>query len=83
MNRTDRSAKVLLTIAITLLAANLLVQLQPLSRVAMAGGIPDSGAQLQTLVDQVQSLTKTIEKIQSTLESGSLTVKVKDSKSDK
>ena len=83
MKPGDRSLKVLMVLAVTLLAANLLVQLQPLSRTAMAAGIPDSGAQLQSLVEEVQSLNKTVQKMQSLLESGGLTVKVQDAKSEK
>ena len=83
MKLGDRTVKVLLTVITVLLGLNLLVQLHPAPRVAMAAGIPDTGAQLQAIVDELQTLNKKVDKIDAVLESGNLTVKVKDAKGDK
>ena len=83
MNRKDRSLRTILGVIAVLLAANLLVSMQAASpRVAVAAGIPDSGAQMQSVIDQLSELNKTVDKLQSFMESGKLTVKVAD-KADK
>jgi hypothetical protein len=83
MKLTDRSVKALLSTIAVLLAANLFLQLLPSPRPALAAGVPDTGAQLQAVVDAVQDLNKKLDKTNSILESGTLTVKIKDAKSDK
>jgi hypothetical protein len=83
MSRTDRSLRVILSVIAVLLVANLLVSMQVASpRVAVAAGIPDSGAQMQAMVDQLTELNKKVDKLQSFMESGKLTVKIAD-KTDK
>jgi hypothetical protein len=49
----------------------------------MAAGIPDSGDQMQNIVDELKELNKKIEGMNAYLQSGALTVKVKDLKADK
>lgn len=83
MSRPDRSLRVILSAIVVLLAANLLVSMQVASpRVAMAGGIPDSGAQMQAVIDQLAELNKKVDKLHNYMESGKLTVKVAE-KTDK
>jgi hypothetical protein len=82
MNRSDRSLRVVLSAIAVLLAANLLVSISGPSRVAVAAGIPDSGAQLQAVIDQLTELNKKVDKLQNFMESGKLTVKQSE-KSDK
>jgi hypothetical protein len=77
MSRPDRSLRVILSIVALLLGANLLFALQSSTRVAAAaGGIPDSGAQMQAVIDQLAEMNKKVDKLQSFMESGKLTVKV-------
>ncbi len=90
MKLGDRSVRILLTIIAVLLAANLLAQWQPAGpHTAMAagnaatGGLLDSGAQLTAIDEELQGVNKKLDKLQTYLESGALTVKVKDAKSDK
>ena len=85
MTRNDRMIRVLLSAIAALLAANLLVAINQSSggRIAMAAGIPDQGAQLQVISDQVADLGKKVDKLDSFLEGGSLSVKIADKKSDK
>jgi hypothetical protein len=83
MKLADRSVKVLLSIIAVLLMGNLLVQLLPAPRPALAAGIPDTGAQFQAMVDQLTELNKKLDKTNEILESGKLTVLVKDNKSEK
>ncbi len=89
MARNDRSIRALLTVIAVLLGANLLVNMNNSSgpRAAYAapgaGGIPDTGAQFQAIVDSVNDVSKKVEKIDSFLESGNLSVKVQEKKSDK
>ena len=80
MERNDRSVRVLLGIITLLLGLNLLVQLNSTSgqATAMAAGIPDSGAQLQSVADHLVELNKKVDKLQTYLESGALCVKVKE-----
>ncbi|MCL2647992.1 MAG: hypothetical protein FWD61_13440 [Phycisphaerales bacterium] len=80
MVRDDRSVRVLLGVIAILLGLNLLVQVSGLTgpRVAMAAGIPDSGAQLQAMVEKTADISKKLDKLQAFLESGELTVKVKE-----
>ena len=86
---SSRAVRFLLGTIALLLAANLLVQINPArtSTAQMArggaGGIPDSGAQLQAQIDQLSDLNKKVEKLDAFLESGGLTVKVKDDKAAK
>ena len=85
MNRNERSVPFLLSVIAVLLAANLLVSINKAgdSRVAMAAGIPDSGAQLQAVVDKISDLNKEVDRLDSFLESGALTVKMADPKAEK
>lgn len=85
MTQNDRTLRVLLTAIVVLLSANLLVNLNSTSgpRAAYAAGIPDSGAQLQAVVDAAQDLNKKVEKLTSFLESGNLSVKVQEEKEKK
>jgi len=85
MTRNDRAIRVLLTAIVVLLGANLLVNVNNSAgpRAAYGAGIPDSGAQLQAVVDAVNNLDKNVEKMDAFLESGNLAVKVQDGKSDK
>lgn len=77
MSRQDRSLRVVLCLVAALLAANLLVSLNAGStRVAVAAGIPDSGAQMQAMIDQLAELNKKVDKLQNFMESGKLTVKM-------
>jgi hypothetical protein len=81
--KSDRSTRLLLGVIACLLAGNLLVQVSGPMRSAMAAGIPDSGAQMQTIVDEVKELTKKVDGLTTFLQSGGLTVKVKDPKAEK
>jgi hypothetical protein len=84
MTRNDRSVRVLLAVIALLLGANLFVQLAPsTSRTAVAAGIPDSGAQFLAMIDQLKDLNRKVDKLQAYMESGALTVKVKEPKADK
>ena len=82
MTRDTRSLRVLLGAVALLLGANLLVSLGHSTRTAVAAGIPDSGAQMQAMIDQLSDLNKKVDKLQSFMESGKLTVKTaeKDAK---
>ena len=75
---TDKSTRVLLVVIAGLLAANLLANLpgSGSSRLQAAGGLPDSGAQLERQIDELTKLNKNVERLQSFLESGKLVVKV-------
>ena len=74
---TEKSTRVMLGIVAGLLAANLVVSVTGgTSRPAVAAGLPDSGAQLQQVVDSLDKLNKSVEKLDSYLESGKLTVKL-------
>jgi hypothetical protein len=75
MLRNNRTIHVLLAAIAFLLGANLLINLHQ-DRTAIAQGLPDSGAQLQQQIDQLANLNKKMDKLQSLLESGKLTVKV-------
>jgi hypothetical protein len=85
----QQSLKVLLTIIALLLAANLVVQglgngavTRASTPVTAANGIPDSGAQLQAVADEVRGVNKRLDTMEAFLESGSLTVKAKVEKTD-
>jgi hypothetical protein len=81
MTRNDRTIRVLLITIVALLAGNLLVNMNNSApRVAYADGIPDTGAQLQAIVDAVHDVSKKVDNINATLESGDVTVKIKDDK---
>jgi hypothetical protein len=81
MTRNDRTIRVLLITIVALLAGNLLVNINNSApRVAYGDGIPDTGAQLQAIVDAVHDVSKKVDNINATLESGDITVKVKDDK---
>ena len=81
MPRNERSRNVLLWAIAILLGANLLVQLNsPAGSRAVAAGIPDSGAQLQAVADQLSDISKKVDKLDSFLESGTLAVTVKNTK---
>jgi hypothetical protein len=85
MNTKERSTRVLLAVIALLLGANLLVQIGTASgpKTAQAAGIPDSGAQFQSMIEQLTELNKKVDKMQAYFESGALTVKVKEPKADK
>ena len=80
MAQNNRSVRALLGIIAVLLGANLLVQMNGSTRpqMAMAAGIPDSGAQQQAMVDHLADIAKKMDKLQSYLESGNVSVKVKE-----
>jgi hypothetical protein len=78
MTGNHRSTRILLGVIAFLLAANLLVALRPVSTALAAGGIPDSGAQLQQQIDQLTDLNKKVDRLSSFLESGKLVVDVKE-----
>ncbi|HUO08610.1 MAG TPA: hypothetical protein VM008_09950 [Phycisphaerae bacterium] len=82
MTQNDRTMRVLLITIVALLAANLLVNMNNSSgpRSAYADGIPDTGAQLQAIVDSVKDVGKKVDTINATLESGDITVKIKEDK---
>jgi hypothetical protein len=81
MTRNDRTIRVLLITIVALLAGNLLVNMNNSSpRVAYGDGIPDTGAQLQAIVDAVRDVSKKVDGINATLQSGDVTVKIKDEK---
>lgn len=74
---TDKGTRVLLGVVAGLLALNVVASVGGGSqRTAVAAGLPDSGAQLERLIDEVAKLNKTVEKLQGYLESGKMTVKV-------
>lgn len=82
--RNNSAVKFLLAVIAVLLAANLLVQMnRPGARSAMAAGIPDQGSQLQQQIDQLTELNKKVDALSSFLQSGNMTVKVKNDKADK
>ena len=85
MRTSDRSIRVLLTVIVVLLGGNLLVNMNSHggSPKAYGEGIPDTGAQIQSLVDQVTELNKKVDKLDGFLESGHMTVKVQEDKSEK
>ena len=78
--KSDWTLKTLLLVGIGLLAANLFV-MTGLStpRPAQAAGIPDSGAQMQAIVDEIKATNTRLDAIQKFLESGNLTVNTKPS----
>jgi hypothetical protein len=82
MTRNDRTIRVLLITIVALLAANLLVNMNNSSgpRAAYADGIPDTGAQLQAVVDATKDISKKVDTLTAYLQSGDMTVKVKDDK---
>jgi hypothetical protein len=81
MTRNDRTIRVLLITIVALLAGNLLVNMNNSApRAAYAQGIPDTGAQLQGILEAVRDVSKKVDTINSTLTSGDMTVKIKDEK---
>ena len=80
MASPDRSIRMLLAVIAVLLTANLLVQMNATPRLqaasAPAGGIPDSGAQFQAMVDGIKELNSKVDRVQTFMESGKLSVKV-------
>ena len=84
LKTSDRSVRVLLGVIAGLLAANLLWSMQSLSpRQAYAAGIPDSGAQLQSIIEELQGLNKKTDKIESLMESGKMQVVVETKDKEK
>lgn len=84
--KNDWTTKVLLLAAVGLLSTNLvLMSGVTSSRVAVAAGIPDSGAQLDSILTELKSTNQHFEALQKYLESGALTVKTSkaDNKDDK
>jgi len=87
MMRDDRGVRVLLGVIAILLALNLLVQISGLTgpRLAVAAGIPDSGAQRQSLIEKTADISKKIadtnkkiDDLHTFLKSGGLTHQVKE-----
>ncbi len=85
MTNGDRSLRVLLTAIVVLLGANLLVNMNnsPGPRSAYGAGIPDSGAQLQAVVDAINDLNKKVDKLDAFVEGGNMMVTVKKSDDSK
>jgi hypothetical protein len=87
--KNDRSIRGLLAVIALLLGANVLAQLTtaaPANKANAAipgGGIPDSGAQFKAMIDQLTEMNKKIDKMQTYIESGALTVKIKEAKPEK
>ena len=83
--KSDWSTKVLLLAVVGLLAANLVIMSGLTSpRTAMADGIPDTGAQMQTIIDQIKGTNTRLDAMQKFLESGNMKVVTKaQDKSDK
>jgi hypothetical protein len=77
MNLQDRSIRLLLAVIAVLLGANLLVQSGVGPRRVQAAGIPDTGAQFQSMVDNLTELNKKVDKLDTFIESGALVVNVK------
>jgi hypothetical protein len=76
MSRNTRTIQVLLAVVAFLLGANLLVSLRQDTPVR-AAAVFDPNAQLaQSQIDQLAELNKKVDRLQSFLESGKLTVKV-------
>ena len=75
MKRNDRTIHVLLAAIAFLLGANLLINVHQ-DRTTRAAGFDPQVQQAQLQVDQLTDLNKKIDKLQSFLESGKLTVKV-------
>jgi hypothetical protein len=74
---TEKGTRWMLGVVAALLAANLAVNaINSTTRPAVAAGLPDSGAQLQQVVDEITKLNKNVEKLDAFLESGKMTVKV-------
>lgn len=75
----DQLKTMLLAMVAVLLAVDIASRITP--RAVMAantgGGIPDSGAQLQAVVDSVKSIEGKIDNLQSLLESGKVVVQTK------
>ena len=76
--KKDWTSKLLLLIAIGLLGTNLVVMSGiTSSRTALAAGIPDTGAQLDSILAEIKTTNQHFDTLQKYLESGALTVKVK------
>ena len=75
MTRNDRTIHVLLAAIAFLLGANLLINVHQ-DRSAVAAGLPDSGAQAQQQIDLLAELNKKVDRLETFLESGKLSVKV-------
>jgi hypothetical protein len=74
--RQDRTSRILLAVIAFLLGANLLSQIHSDRKAEAAGGIPDSGAQLQAQIEQLTALNAKVDKLTGFLESGKLKVVV-------
>ena len=78
--KQDWTLKVLLLVVVALLATNLVVMSGLAApRQAQAAGIPDSGAVMQAIVDEIKSTNARLDTLQKFLASGSLTVNTKPS----
>jgi hypothetical protein len=75
MLRNNRTIHVLLGCVAFLLGANLFVSIHQ-DRTARAAVFDPAGQQSQVVVDQLMELNKKVDKLQSFMESGKLTVKV-------
>jgi hypothetical protein len=73
--KTDWSTKALLLLVCGLLAANLAI-LSGITtpRVAKADGLPDSGAQLQSIIEGIKGTNQRLDTLEKYLESGAMTV---------
>jgi hypothetical protein len=73
----NRGVQIMLGVVAGLLALNLASSwFESSPRIAQAAGLPDSGAQLERLIDETSKLNKTSEKILALLDSGKLKVQV-------
>lgn len=73
MKSANKGVQVMLGVVAGLLALNL-ASTWLSTKTAQAAGLPDSGAQLQQLIDETSKLNKNVEKISALLESGKLKV---------
>jgi len=72
------TTKILLSAVAGLLALHLVVLSNAAApRTAVAAGLPDTGAQFQAMIDELQGINKRLDKLQAVIESGNVTVKVK------
>lgn len=85
MKRTPEVVtRLLLFLAVMLLAGHLLVWTNLThTPQAMAAGLPDSGAQLQAIIDELKDTNKRLDSMQKFIESGNLKVQVKADKEPK
>lgn len=76
-SKPDRAVKCLLAVVSVLLIANLWMMSGGTPRVARAAGIPDSGAQMQSMIEELKGVNTRLDALQKLIDSGNVTVKVK------